>query len=207
MTAKVCHGAMSVTGSPVTKPWETSCQPGVIVWLTGLSGSGKSTIAHALHDYLVETGTRTYVLDGDRLREGLCSDLGFARSERAEQTRRAGEVALLFADAGIVCIVAVISPLRSSRESVKRRAGQSRFIEVYVSTPLATCEVRDVKGLYRRARNGSLPEFTGISSPYEPPEAPDLQLDTADLRVDACVAAIVDLIRPGGHTLVVPRRS
>jgi adenylyl-sulfate kinase len=154
---------------------------GCVVWLTGLSGSGKTTAAVALANAIhTRTKHRAYVLDGDRLRTGLNSDLGFSPSDRAENVRRAGAVAALMADAGLFAIVSLISPYRAGREAARAMAHPHPFFEVYVDTPLERCEQRDAKGLYRRARSGELRDFTGVSAPYEPPSAPDLTLDTSN---------------------------
>jgi len=149
------------------------------VWLTGLSGAGKSTIARAAAAELVRGGTAVHVLDGDELRAGLSADLGYSLEDRAEQVRRAGHVARILGDAGVVVLAALISPTRAEREAVRAMHPEGRFIEVHVATALEVCEDRDVKGLYARARAGEISDFTGIDSPYEPPEAPDLVLDGA----------------------------
>jgi len=162
---------------------------GCVLWLTGLSGSGKSTIARAFERRMRQTGRPVTVLDGDVLRRGLTSDLGFSPADRDENIRRAGEVAALFADAGLIAVAAFISPYRQARSRARRAAGPGRFVEVFVDTPLAECERRDPKGLYRRARAGELADFTGIDAPYEPPESPELVLAT-DTTPDDCAAAI-----------------
>ncbi len=158
--------------------WAAAGTRGATVWLTGLSGSGKSTIAAALEQRLVAAGVPAYMLDGDNLRHGLNGDLGFGEADRAENVRRAGEVAYLFADAGMVAIVPLISPYVVDRERVRERhlTGGLRFFEVFVDTPLDECERRDPKGLYAKARAGELRHFTGIDDPYEAPVAPDLHL-------------------------------
>jgi bifunctional enzyme CysN/CysC len=155
---------------------------GATVWLTGLSGSGKSTVATEVERLLVEAGRPAYVLDGDTLRHGLNRDLGFSDADREENVRRVGEVARLLADAGVVALVPVISPFRAGREAVRvaHAAAGVPFLEVFVDTPLAECERRDPKGLYARARAGALSGMTGIDSPYEPPPSPDLVLSPAD---------------------------
>ncbi len=166
------------TGVPRERRWAATQIHGGTVWLTGLSGSGKSTIASALENLLDEAGVLTYVLDGDNLRHGLNGDLGFDRDSRMENVRRVAEVARLFADAGVLAIVPVISPYRAGRDHARalhERAGLG-FVEVFVDTPIEVCEDRDVKGLYARARAGELTGFTGIDDPYEPPEAPELVL-------------------------------
>jgi adenylyl-sulfate kinase len=162
-------------------------QRGCVVWLTGLSGSGKSTIARALEERLVAEGHLAYVLDGDNIRHGLSSDLGFSPEDREENIRRIAEVAALFADAGLIAITAFISPYRRDRARVRETVGSASFIEVFVDTPVETCEQRDPKGLYRRARTGELPAFTGVSAPYEQPESADVVLDTVQDDVDGCV--------------------
>jgi bifunctional enzyme CysN/CysC len=167
---------------------------GAIVWLTGLSGAGKSTIAVELERTLFEMGRQVYVIDGDNLRHGLCADLGFSEADRIENIRRVGEVAALFADAGLVVITAFISPYRAGRDAIRTAAGDGRFLEVYVNAPLEVCERRDAKGLYAKARAGEIGSFTGISSPYEAPLAPDVELHTDRQDVQACVAAIVDAL-------------
>ena len=151
---------------------------GVVLWFTGLSGSGKSTVAGALEEALHERGVSTYLLDGDNVRHGLCSDLGFSDEDRKENIRRVGEVARLMVDAGLVVLVSFISPFRAERQMARERFGDGEFIEVFVDVPLALAEARDVKGLYRKARAGLIPNFTGISSPYERPEHADIVLDT-----------------------------
>ncbi len=175
--------------------WGATGTRGATVWLTGLSGSGKSTIAAALEQRLVAAGIPAYVLDGDNLRHGLNGDLGFAEADRAENVRRAGEVACLFADAGLVAIVPLISPYLADRERVRARhvAGDLRFFEVFVDTPLEECERRDPKGLYAKARAGELPHFTGIDDPYEAPVDPDLHL-VAGPDPDAAAATIAALL-------------
>ena len=164
--------------------------PGRIVWLTGLSGAGKSTLAMALERRLFDAGRNVYVLDGDIVRGGLCSDLGFSPNDRVENIRRIGEVARIMADAGLLVIVAFISPFRADRDRVRAAMPVGRFTEVHVSTPLEVCEQRDTKGLYAKARAGELTDFTGISSPYEPPPSPEVTLPTEQLTVDDCVDRI-----------------
>ncbi len=166
---------------------------GVTVWLTGLSGSGKSTIAHLLEDRLVSAGRAAYVLDGDNVRHGLNGDLGFSPSDRSENIRRIGEVARLMADAGLVAIVPVISPYRADRLRARQAHDLAGipFFEVWVSTPLEVCEQRDPKGMYAKARAGEITSFTGIDAPYEAPENPDLTLDTGGLDVGWCVDEIL----------------
>jgi adenylylsulfate kinase len=166
----------------------------VILWLTGLSNSGKSTIAHAVEERLFEMGCSTFVFDGDNVRHGLCSDLTFSKEDRVENIRRIGEMAKLFIETGVIAVTAFISPFRSEREKVRKLVGPGDFIEVYCRCPIELCEQRDVKGHYRLARAGEIKEFTGISSPYEEPENPELILDTSSNSVDECVQAVVELL-------------
>lgn len=168
--------------------------PGFIIWLTGLSASGKSTIAVELERRLFECGHHVVVLDGDTIRKGLCSDLGFAATDRTENTRRIGEVAKLMAQSGMICIAAFISPYRADRLNIRRNVTPGRFIEVYVRAPIEVCEARDPKGLYARARANQIPEFTGISAPYEAPEKPELEVRTDQLSLEACVDRILQHI-------------
>ncbi len=182
-------------------------QTGCVVWLTGLSGSGKSTIARSAERRLIELGRPAYVLDGDNVRQGLNADLGFAPADRAENIRRVGEVAALLADAGLIALVSFISPYRAGRDRARSRVPAGRFVEVHVRADLATCEARDPKGLYAKARAGEIRDFTGIDAPYEPPERPELVLDTGICDVPACVEALVadlgerGLIDPPGGDL------
>jgi adenylyl-sulfate kinase len=168
--------------------------PGMVVWLTGLSGSGKSSIATELERELFNLGKQAFVLDGDNIRHGLCSDLAFAPQDRRENIRRVGEVSKLFAEAGIICITAFISPYRSDRDLVRSMVLEDRFIEVFVDAPLAICEQRDPKGLYAKARANEIKEFTGISAPYEAPEKPELHLHTDQTTVSEAVAQILDYL-------------
>ncbi|OOE94483.1 adenylyl-sulfate kinase [Salinivibrio sp. AR647] len=176
---------------------EQKQQQPVVLWFTGLSGSGKSTIAGALEAALVAEGHHTYLMDGDNIRHGLCRDLGFSDQDRAENIRRIGEVAKLMTDAGLIVLSAFISPFRAERERVRERLPEGQFIEVFVDTPLAVCEQRDPKGLYKKARAGEIPAFTGISSDYEPPHAPAIHL-TGDQRVAEHVAVCLDVLRDRG---------
>lgn len=164
-----------------------------VIWFTGLSGSGKSTLAHMTEDALHRMGCRTYVLDGDNVRHGLCSDLGFSLRDREENIRRIGEVSKLFLDAGVLVLTAFISPFRADRERVRQLVGAENFFEIYCRCPVEVCEQRDVKGLYKKARQGLISEFTGISSPYEEPESPDLVIDTATTTPDDALRQIIDL--------------
>jgi adenylyl-sulfate kinase len=164
---------------------------GLVIWLTGLSGAGKTTIATELERQLFEQGKHTYLLDGDILRHGLCSDLDFSANSRTENIRRAGQVAALFADAGVIVIAAFISPFRADRENVRQMLPHGRFVEVFVNAPLSVCEKRDVKGLYAKARANQIKEFTGISAPYEPPVQPEIELQTDLTTPTEAVAQIV----------------
>ncbi len=171
---------------------------GAIVWFTGLSGAGKSTLAHAVEDELHHRGCRTFVMDGDNVRQGLCGDLGFSREHRKENIRRVGEVAKLFVEAGVIVLTAFISPFREDRNRVREMVGTRDFCEVYCDCPLTVCEARDVKGLYKKARQGHIPEFTGISSPYEPPVTPEVIVDTASHDVEACVRSVIGALTAAG---------
>lgn len=166
----------------------------VVLWFTGLSGSGKSTLAHAVEERLHAADCRTFVLDGDNVRHGLCADLGFSRADREENIRRIGEVTRLFTEAGIIVLTAFISPFKADRDRVRQLLGEDGFLEIYCRCPLDVCEQRDVKGLYRRARAGEIPEFTGLTSPYEEPGRPALVVDTAALPLGACVDEVVDML-------------
>lgn len=167
---------------------------GVLLWFTGLSGSGKSTLAGALEQSLYQLGVSTYLLDGDNVRHGLCRDLGFSDDDREENIRRVGEVAALMVDAGLVVLSAFISPHQAERRMVRGMLGEGRFIEVFVDTPLAICESRDPKGLYKKARAGELRNFTGIDAVYEAPNAAELHLDGEQL-VTKLLLQVLDLLR------------
>jgi adenylylsulfate kinase len=169
----------------------------VLLWFTGLSGSGKSTLAHRVETALFERGCRTYVLDGDNIRHGLNKDLGFSPQDREENIRRIGEVAKLFVDAGVIVMTAFISPYRADRDKARAINGDS-FIEIYVKCPLEVCEQRDPKGLYKKARAGQIPEFTGISAPYEEPLQPELVIDTAELNLDESAAKVIQYLEDRG---------
>lgn len=175
----------------------------VIVWFTGLSGAGKSTLAHAVEHRLYAAGCATFVFDGDNVRHGLCGDLGFSAEDRAENIRRVGEMSKLFIEAGVIALTAFISPFRADRDRVRDLVGSGDFIEIYCRAPLEVCEQRDVKGLYARARQGLIKEFTGISSPYEVPQHAELVIDTGSLPLEDCVAQVLaylqqrEIIRQG----------
>ena len=167
----------------------------VIIWFTGLSGAGKSTLAHRVEEMLFDIGCRSYVFDGDNVRHGLCSDLGFSAKDRGENIRRIGEMSKLFVDAGVIALTAFISPFRHDRDLVRARVDPGDFIEVYCNASLEVCETRDVKGLYERARQGLIPDFTGISSPYEEPLNPELSVDTGRDTIDQCARQVLDYLR------------
>ena len=175
---------------------------GCTVWLTGLSGSGKSTIAVALEKELWGRDVRAYILDGDNIRHGLNKNLGFSPTDRTENIRRIGEVAKLFTDGGMVALTAFISPYRADRDQVRALMKPGDFIEVFVECPVETCEARDVKGLYKKARAGEIPEFTGVSAPYEPPLQPELVIRTGDQSVEASVAQVLRCLEQRG---LIPR--
>ncbi len=173
-------------------------QQGVVLWFTGLSGSGKSTIAFAVEHALTERGRLAYVLDGDNIRHGLNNNLGFSATDRTENIRRIGEVSRLFADAGLITLSSFVSPYRSDRDKVRTLLDEGDFVEIFVNTPLALCEQRDPKGLYKKARSGEIPNFTGISDPYEPPTTPELEIRTAELTVEAAASLVLDLLEQRG---------
>ena len=170
-------------------------QKPVIVWLTGLSGSGKSTIADGLEQLLFEKGFKTYLLDGDNIRHGLNKNIDFSEEGRKENIRRIGEVAKLFLDAGIIVITAFISPFKEDRNTVRGLVSDGEFVEVFVDCPLEVCEQRDVKGLYAKARRGEIPNFTGISSPFEAPEKPEVQVHSDKSTIDECIDKIYSVIK------------
>lgn len=171
------------------------------LWFTGLSGSGKSTLAHAVEERLHLMGCRTYVFDGDNVRHGLCGDLGFSQEHRKENLRRIAEMVNLFLDAGVLSLTAFISPLKSDRKRVQEIIGAENLIEIYCNCSLEICEKRDVKGLYKKARAGEIANYTGISSPYEPPENPDMTLDTGTRPLLDCVNDIIAELRLRGIIL------
>ena len=175
---------------------------GATVWLTGLSGSGKSTIAVDLEKALGARGVRTYILDGDNIRHGLNKNLGFSPEDRTENIRRIGEVSKLFTDAGVVAITAFISPYRADRDQVRALMKPGDFVEIHVDCPVEVCEQRDVKGLYKKARAGEIKEFTGISAPYEAPSKAELTLKSGDLSLEQSVATIVGYLESNG---IIPR--
>ena len=171
---------------------------GGIIWFTGLSGAGKSTLAHAVEATLHQAGCQTFVLDGDNMRHGLCGDLGFSPRDRHENIRRIGEVAKLFMDAGVIVLTAFISPYCADRARVRGMVEQGDFIEIYCDASMAICESRDVKGMYKKARAGQIPQFTGISSPYEVPATPELAVRTGTESLEVCARQVIDeLMRRG----------
>jgi adenylylsulfate kinase len=167
----------------------------VVLWFTGLSGSGKSTLAHAVEEKLYQLGCRTFVLDGDNVRQGLCSDLGFSVQDRSENIRRIGEAAKLLVESGVIAMTAFISPFRADRQRARSIFPHGDFIEIFCEASLEVCEQRDVKGLYHRARSGEVKEFTGISSPYEAPLNPELAVKTGELPLEDCVAQVIEYLK------------
>lgn len=174
---------------------------GAIIWFTGLSGSGKSTLAIALENFLFNSNYKTFILDGDNIRHGLCSDLGFSDKDRAENIRRVGEVAKLFMHAGFIVIAAFISPFRSDRDRIRNLVAKGDFIEIYCNCPLEVCEERDVKGLYSKARKGEIKQFTGVSSPYESPLSSEIIVNTAYVKTDVCIQQIATFLSSRGYFL------
>lgn len=175
-------------------------QKGCVIWFTGLSGSGKSTVANQVAAHLHQSGRITYVLDGDNIRHGLNKNLGFSPEDRQENIRRIGEVAKLFSDAGLITTTAFISPYRQDRDAVRDIMSPDRFIEVFVDCPLEVCENRDPKGLYKKARAGELKGFTGIDAPYEAPQSPELVVNTNELDVAGCTEQVIDYLMEHGLT-------
>lgn len=174
---------------------EQKSQKPCILWFTGLSASGKSTTANEVEQKLFELGHHTYLLDGDNVRHGLNKDLGFSDADRVENIRRIGEMAKLFADAGLIVLSAFISPFRADRQMVRDLVGAGEFIEIHMSTPLSVCEQRDPKGLYKKARQGEIKNFTGIDSAYEAPESPEIVLNTAECDIEACADTVITYLR------------
>lgn len=171
---------------------------GAVLWFTGLSGSGKSTIANAVDHRLNQQGVHTYLLDGDNVRAGLNSDLGFSAEDRTENIRRIGEVARLFYDAGLIVLVAFISPYRADRDSVRQKLPDGAFVEVFVDCPLEVCESRDPKGMYKKARQNIIQNFTGISAPYEAPVQPEITVNSAEQSVEQCSAEVLQFLKEQG---------
>lgn len=170
-----------------------------LLWFTGLSASGKSTIAHSVEKKLFERGFRTYVLDGDNVRHGINNNLGFSREDRKENLRRIAEVSMLFVDAGILALAAFISPYKEDREYIRKRFEGDNFLEIYVKCSIEECEKRDPKGQYKKARAGIIKNYTGVSAPYEEPENPDLILDTEKKSLEECVDMVIDLLTKRGY--------
>lgn len=168
---------------------------GMVLWFTGLPGAGKSTLAHAVEERLFLQGCHTFVFDGDNVRHGLCSDLGFAPAQRAENIRRIGEMARLFVEAGIISLAAFVSPSNTDRERLRNLFALGDFAEIYCNCSLAVCEQRDIKGMYRRARAGEIAEFTGVSAPYEAPLSPELIVDTANRTLNECVEQVLQYVQ------------
>ena len=169
-----------------------------VLWFTGLSGAGKSTLAHAVEKALFDLGCRTIVIDGDNVRHGLCADLGFTNEDRQENIRRVGELSKLFIDAGVITLTAFISPFQADRSRVRNLVNDNEFIEIYCNANLSACEQRDVKGLYAKARRGEISDFTGISSPYEPPQDAEINLDTGSDSLVNCVEKVINYLRASG---------
>ena len=209
MTASPTYGQLTNQGASTNIAWhhasvdraaraEQRGHRSAILWFTGLSGAGKSTLANAVNQALFERGLATYVLDGDNIRHGLCKDIGFSDADREENIRRIGEVAKLFLDAGVVVLTAFVSPFRADRDKARALVEDGDFIEIFCAADLTVCEQRDTKGLYAKARAGEIKEFTGISSPYEAPEKPELCLDTGAQNLEQCVAAVINLLEERG---------
>lgn len=175
----------------------------LVVWFTGLSGSGKSTIANVLEQRLFERGIKTYILDGDNIRKGINNDLSFKPADRTENIRRIAEIANLMVDAGLVVLAAFVSPYKKDRESVRTIVKDINFVEVYVSTDLEECERRDTKGLYKKARTGEIKNMTGISAPYEVPQSPDVEINTKIYSVDDSVNLILEYIQPKLNPIII----
>ena len=173
-------------------------QKGCVIWLTGLSGSGKSTIASLLEEHFIRAGLVAFVLDGDNVRHGLNGDLGFSPDDRAENIRRVGQVAALFCQSGVITIVSFISPYAAGRDAARKATGADRFIEVYLDTALEVCERHDAKGLYKKARAGDISDFTGIDAPYQIPEKPELSVETDKMDPQECAAVILDYLAKHG---------
>lgn len=171
-------------------------QRSLVLWFTGLSGSGKTTLSDSLEEELFKRGYKTYILDGDKIRDGLCRDLGFSEEDRTENIRRVGEVAKLMLDSGLIVLSAFISPFAKDREVVRETIGAENLVRIFVDCPLEVCEQRDVKGLYKRARSGEIKKFTGISSPFEIPEESELVLKTAEHSIEELIGTILEFILP-----------
>ncbi|MDA0965263.1 MAG: adenylyl-sulfate kinase [Cyanobacteria bacterium] len=213
MTASPTYGELTNKGASTNIAWhhasvdraaraEQRGHRSAILWFTGLSGSGKSTLANAVNQALFERGLACYVLDGDNIRHGLCKDLGFSDADREENIRRIGEVSKLFLDAGVVVLTAFVSPFKADRDRARSLVENGDFVEIHCAADLSVCEERDTKGLYAKARAGEIKEFTGISSPYEAPEKPELRVDTGSQSLEACVELVINHLREAG---VIPQ--
>ena len=213
MTASPTYGELTNKGASTNIAWhhasvdraaraEQRGHRSAILWFTGLSGSGKSTLANAVNQALFERGLACYVLDGDNIRHGLCKDLGFSDADREENIRRIGEVSKLFLDAGVVVLTAFVSPFKAVRDRARSLVENGDFVEIHCAADLSVCEERDTKGLYAKARAGEIKEFTGISSPYEAPEKPELRVDTGSQSLEACVELVINHLREAG---VIPQ--
>jgi len=188
-------GPILMSGSSSRHATHPLMRTGMVVWLTGLPASGKSTLASALHEHLTETSIPACIIDGDELRAGLCSDLGFSEADRRENVRRAGELARFLAEQGLVAIVALVSPYVRDRQDARRRVPQGRFFQVYVDCSVEVCRQRDPKGLYERADRGEIAQFTGVSDPYEAPIAPELHVRTDTESVEVSAKRLVESVR------------
>ena len=213
MTASPTYGELTNKGASTNIAWhhasvdraaraEQRGHRSAILWFTGLSGSGKSTLANAVNQALFERGLACYVLDGANIRHGLCKDLGFSDADREENIRRIGEVSKLFLDAGVVVLTAFVSPSKADRDRARSLVESGDFVEIHCAADLSVCEERDTKGLYAKARAGEIKEFTGISSPYEAPEKPELRVDTGSQSLEACVELVINHLREAG---VIPQ--
>ena len=213
MTASPTYGELTNKGASTNIAWHHASEDraaraeqrghrSAILWFTGLSGSGKSTLANAVNQALFERGLACYVLDGDNIRHGLCKDLGFSDADREENIRRIGEVSKLFLDAGVVVLTAFVSPFKADRDRARALVEGGDFVEIHCAADLSVCEERDTKGLYAKARAGEIKEFTGISSPYEAPENPELRVDTGSQSLEACVDVVINHLREAG---VIPQ--
>ena len=215
MTTTPSYGELTTKGASTNIAWhhasvdraaraEQRGHRSAILWFTGLSGSGKSTLANAVNQALFERGLACYVLDGDNIRHGLCKDLGFSDADREENIRRIGEVSKLFLDAGVVVLTAFVSPFKADRDRARALVAAGDFVEIHCAANLAVCEERDTKGLYAKARAGEIKEFTGISSPYEAPEAPELKVDTGSQTLEQSVEQVLAYLSAEG---VIPQKG
>lgn len=203
-TAKSSNVVWSDTNVTKDRRDNLNKQRSAVIWFTGLSGSGKTTVANALEQELHKLSFRTYLLDGDNVRHGLSNDLGFSDEDRTENIRRIGEVSKLFIDAGVMVLATFISPFLTDRKFVRNIVNETEFIEIHIECPLETCEQRDVKGLYKKARAGEIKQFTGIDSPYEKPNDPEIVIDTSKLTIDESVAEIISYLNK--HSYIVTNK-